>query len=123
MVGAITWIAVAVGMAWGQNVEVTPFIGGQVNGGLDLSTSVVRRIEVQNGLNYGVSLGYLLGDHGAAELMWNHNKADTLAQFVGGGSDRKVFGLNTNQYLGNFLFHLGIAKARCAPSSLRAGRY
>jgi len=114
VLGVITCIAATVGMAWSQNFEVTPFIGGQVNGGLDLSTSVVRRIEVQNGLNYGVSLGYLLGDLGAAELMWNHNKADTTAQF-GGGSDRKVFGLNSNQYLGNFLLHFKDRQTRLRP--------
>ena len=101
----IALVIIAAPKVVAQNIEVTPFIGGQANGGLDLSTTIFRRIEVKNGLNYGVSLGYLLGEHGGVEFMWNHNKADTVAQFTGGGSELKVFGLNTNQYLGNFLYH------------------
>jgi len=41
-----------------QNVEVTGHVGGQFNGGLDLSTSLFRRIEVGNSTNYGVTAGY-----------------------------------------------------------------
>ena len=49
--------------ALAQNIEITPHVGGQINGGLDLSTTIFHRIEVQNGLNYGITAGYLLGDH------------------------------------------------------------
>ena len=88
---AIVWLIVAAPTAWAQRgIEVTPFIGGQINGGLDLSTPLYNRIEVQNGLNFGVSAGYLIGNYGSVEFKWNHNKADTVAQSVGGGADRKV---------------------------------
>src|SRR6478735_5153860 len=100
---AIAWTVVAAPTAWGQKgIEGTPFFGGQTNGGIDLSTALYKRIEVQNGTNYGVTAGYLIGNSGTLEFMWNHNKADTVAQSVGGGADRKVFSLNTNQYLGDF---------------------
>ena len=57
---AIAWTVVAAPTAWAQRgIEVTPFIGGQINGGLALSTPVYNRLDVQNGLNYGVSAGYL----------------------------------------------------------------
>ncbi len=109
---AITWITIGAAMACAQNFEVTPFVGGQVNGGLDLSTAFLNRIEVKNAVNYGVSLGYLLGEHGGIEFMWNHNKADTVAQFTGGGPDFNLFNLSSNQYLGNFLYHF---KGRGSP--------
>ena len=45
---AIAWTVVAAPAAWAQRgIEVTPFIGGQINGGLDLSTAVYNRIDVQ----------------------------------------------------------------------------
>ena len=91
--------------AFAQRIEIGGFVGGQLNGGVDLSTSLFRRIDVQNSMNYGVTAGYLFGEHYGLEFQWNHTAADTVAQPVGGGSDIKVFTLDQNQYMGNFLFH------------------
>lgn len=102
-------------LASAQNFEITPHIGGQFNGGLDLSTSFFHRIEVGNSMNYGLTAGYLVGDHYGVEFQWNHTKADTVAQPVGGGSDIKVFNLNQNQYLGNFLFHFADRESKMRP--------
>ena len=102
-------------VASAQNFEITPHIGGQFNGGLDLSTSLFRRIEVGNSMNYGVTAGYLVGEHDGVEFQWNHTKADTVAQPVGGGSDVNVFNLNQNQYMGNFLFHFADREAKLRP--------
>ena len=98
-----------------QNVEVTGHVGGQFNGGLDLSTSLFRRIEVGNSTNYGVTAGYLLGERYGIEFQWNHTKADTVAQPAGGGSDIKVFSLNMDQYMGNLLFHFADREAKLRP--------
>jgi opacity protein-like surface antigen len=112
---AIAWTVIAAPPAWSQRgIEVTPFIGGQINSGLDLSTPIYNRIEVQNGLNYGVSVGYLIGNHAGVDFMWNHNHADTLAQSIG-GPDQKVFNLNSNQYLGAFLLHFKGRESRLRP--------
>jgi opacity protein-like surface antigen len=113
---AIAWTVVAAPTAWAQRgIEVTPFVGGQMNGGLDLSTALYNRIEVQNGLNYGVSASYSVGKYASVEFMWNHNQADTLGQSTGGNADRKVFSLNTNQYLGDFLMHFKDSESRLRP--------
>jgi len=101
--------------ALAQRVEVTGNIGYQVNGGLDLSTSLFHRIEVGNSTNYGASAGYLFGEHFGAEFQWNHTRADTVAQPLGGGSDIKVFTLNQNQYMGNFLYHFTPHEAPLRP--------
>jgi hypothetical protein len=37
--------------------------------------------------------------------MWAYNKADAVAQPSGGGSGVKIFVLDTNQYIGNFVAH------------------
>jgi len=104
-----SWLAVFIVLgaaaAMAQNLELTGFIGGQLNGGLDLSTAFFRRIDVQNGRTYGLAADYLRGDHYGVEFMWSYNKADTLAQPAGGGSGVKVFTLDSNQYIGNFLAH------------------
>ena len=104
LLSVITWVGL-LPSAFAQRVEVTGNIGYQVNGGLDLSTSLFRRIEVGNSTNYGASVGYLFGELYGAEFQWNRTRADTIAQPQGAGSDIKVFTLNQNQYMGNFLLH------------------
>jgi len=119
LLATTVWAVLAAPTAWAQRgIEVTPFIGGQINGGLDLSTALYNRIDVQNGLNYGVSVGYLIGTNAGVEFMWNHNQAAALAQPTGGGADRKVFGLNTNQYLGDFVVHFKDRQNRLRPFAL-----
>jgi hypothetical protein len=101
--------------AYGQNFEIGANVGGQINGGLDLSTTLFHRIEVGNSLNYGITAGYLLGEHYGIEFQWNKNQADTRAQPIGGGSSIKVFNLNQNQYMANFLLHLTDREERFRP--------
>jgi opacity protein-like surface antigen len=91
--------------AFAQNVEITGHYGGQVNGGLDVSTILFDRLEVENSSSYGVSVGYLVGERGGIEFQWNHSQSDTVAEPVGGGSNIRLFSLNQNQYMGNFLYH------------------
>jgi len=98
-----------------RGIEVTPFIGGEINRGVDLSTALYKRVDVQNGLNYGVSVGYLIGTRTGLEFIWNHNRAGTLAQSVTGGPDRKVFNLKSNQYLGDFVVHFKDRESRLRP--------
>jgi opacity protein-like surface antigen len=101
-------------LSWAQNFELTGQIGGQINGGLDLSTSFYRRIEVGNGLNYGVTFGYLLGERYGVEFQWNHNSADTFGETTSGAKN-KVFTLRTNQYMGNFLYHFADRDKKVRP--------
>jgi hypothetical protein len=54
-------------------------------------------------MSYGISGVYLLGEYTGVEFMWNHNKADTRAQFTAGGTASKVLELHINQYLGDFV--------------------
>jgi opacity protein-like surface antigen len=116
---AIAWTVVAAPAAWAQRgIEITPFIGGQINGGVDLATARFNRLDVQNGLNYGVIAGYSIGNYTAVEFMWNHNQATTLAQPTGGGVDLRVFSLHTNQYLGDFVVHFKGAENRLRPFAL-----
>ena len=113
---ALILLSMAAGFAQGQkNFEATGMVGYQLNGGLDLSTSLFKRIEVRNGLSYGAGLGYLLGDRYSVEFMWTYNKANTFAQPRNGGSDIKLFVLDTNQYFGNFLFHFANREKQLRP--------
>jgi len=115
----IAWMVVAAPAARGQRgIEVTPFFGGQINGGVDLATARFNRLDVQNGLNYGVIAGYSIGNYTAVEFMWNHNQANTVAQPTGGGVDLRVFSLHTNQYLGDFVVHFKSGENRLRPFAL-----
>jgi opacity protein-like surface antigen len=113
---AIAWTVIVAPTALAQKgIEITPFIGGQINTGLDLSTARFNRLDVQNGLNYGVSAGYLIGKYAGIEFTWGHNQADTLAQPIGGGADLKVFSLSANQYLGYYVLHFKDRESRLRP--------
>ena len=72
---------------------------------MDLSTTLFRRIDVQNSMNFGASAGYLFGEHYGVEFQWNKTRADTVAQPRAGGPDIKVFTMNQNQYMGKFVLH------------------
>jgi opacity protein-like surface antigen len=113
---AIAWVVATAPAAWAQKgIEVTPFAGEQINHGLDVSTDLYNRLDVKNGLNYGVVAGYALNSWGSVEFMWNHNQADTFGQPIAGGANVKVFTLKTNQYLGDFLFQFKSPESRLRP--------
>ncbi len=115
LVLAIAWTVVAVPTAWAQKgIEVTPFVGGQVNSGLNVATGPFNNIDVQNGLNFGVSAGYLMGTHAGIEFMWNHNQAGAKAQ-SSGNPELKIFNLRSNQYLGDFVLHFKDRDSRLRP--------
>jgi hypothetical protein len=101
--------------AFAQNVEITGYGGGQINGGIDLSTTLFKRIEVANSANYGAILGYLVGEHYGVEFQWNHNRGDTRAEPLLGGPSVPIFTLNSNQYMGNFLFHFTGKETKLRP--------
>jgi opacity protein-like surface antigen len=115
IVGSFVTSAVAQeNSAAAQPFEITFQVGGQINGGYNLSTSLFNRIEVANSVNYGITTGYLVGEHAGIEFQWNHNSADTSGQ-AAGISSAKLFSLNQNQYMGNFLFHLTSREAKMRP--------
>jgi opacity protein-like surface antigen len=100
--------------AFAQNFEIGAQIGGQLNGGVNLSTTLFHRVDVQHSLNYGVTAGYLL-EYFGAEFQWNRTSAATLAEPNTGGPGVKLFTLNQNQYMGNFLIHFKSREARMRP--------
>lgn len=92
--------------AFGQhNFEVGANVGGQINGGVDLSTTIFHRIDVHNGLNYGLTAGMNLGEAVGVEFQWNHNSADTVGEPITGGHSPTLFKLDQNNYMGNFLLY------------------
>jgi opacity protein-like surface antigen len=114
IVGSFVTSAVAQENLDAQKFEITFQVGAQINGGYNLSTSFFNRIEVANGVNYGITTGYLVGEHGGIEFQWNHNSADTRGQ-ASGVSSAKLFTLTQNQYMGNFLFHFTPRSMRMRP--------
>ena len=116
VLAAIAWTLVAAPAAWAQSrIEITPFAGGQLNGGVDLSTALYNRLDVKSGVNYGVIASYSINNRLSAEFMWNRNQGDTFAQPISAGPDVKVFSLKTNQYLGDLLLHVNSHESRLRP--------
>ena len=120
MSAKITFFSIAalllfVASASAQNVEVTAYVGGQINGGYNFSTSLFHRLEVGNSVNYGIIAGYLLGEHGSVEFQWNRSSSDTRAQPIGPGPSVFLFSLTQNEYMGNYLFHFTDREAHMRP--------
>src|SRR5215467_176985 len=101
--------------AFAQNFEISGHIGRQFNGGVDLSTAFFDRLDVSDSMNYGATAGYLFGGYYGAEFQWNHTRADASGQPFNGGSDVKLFKLNQNQYMGNFLLHFKDQQSKLRP--------
>jgi hypothetical protein len=99
----------------GGNFEVSGMVGGQINGGVDLSTTQFKRLEAGNGLSYGATVGYLLGEHYGAEFQWNRNETQVHAQSIFNVPSVKLFNMTQDQYLGNFLLHLTPREAHLRP--------
>src|SRR5689334_25064622 len=75
---------VLVKFTFAQNFEITPQVGGQINGGLDITPTIFHRIKPQNAFNYGLTAGYLVGGHYGFEFQWNKMNSGTNAQPIGG---------------------------------------
>jgi opacity protein-like surface antigen len=115
---ALAWFVFlpsAFAQSFAQRIEITGHYGYQLNGGLDLSTSIFRRIDVQNASNYGATVGYLFAEHFGLEFQWNRTRPNTVAQPRAGGPDIKVFTMNQNQYLGNFVYHFKSQESALRP--------
>jgi hypothetical protein len=59
IMGSFVTSVVAQESSAAQKFEVTLQAGGQINGGYDLSISLLNRLEVANGVNYGITTGYV----------------------------------------------------------------
>ena len=106
---AIVWILVAAPTVRAQKgIEITPFIGGQTNGGLDISTTLFKRIDIQNGLNYGVNAGYLIGKNAGVEFIY---RSGTVTTAFGDGIDDTLPGgtltFNTGEQSKNIVLTVG----------------
>ena len=113
---ALVSLLLSFSSAVAQNFEITPHVAGQINGGVDLSTTLFRRLEVANGVSYGITAGYLLGSHGGIEFDWNRNNANTVGQRVNSNiNSTTLFSLSQNQYMANFVFHLRDRDASIRP--------
>jgi outer membrane protein with beta-barrel domain len=122
-------VAFAVPNAFSQRFEITGQLGGQWNGGLDLSTANFLHFDVGNSKTYGLTAGYLPGKRFGVEFQWNYSFADITVQSPTGGNV-KLVGLNSNQYLGNFVYHFADKESKLRPfaflglgaNDLRPGR-
>lgn len=101
----IVWLVFASSIAQSQKFELSAAVGGQLNGGLDLSTASLHHIDVKNGLIRGLAFSYEPRARAAVEFMWTYSNPDTVTQAIG-GSSTKIFVLDENRYFGNLLFHV-----------------
>jgi opacity protein-like surface antigen len=97
------------------NFEIGGHVGGQLNGGIDITTALYRRLDAGNALSYGLTVGYLLGEHYGVEFQWTRSTGETRAEPTLGGSSVRLFDLTQDHYLGNFLLHFSDREAHFRP--------
>jgi hypothetical protein len=97
------------------NFEIGGHVGGQLNGGVDLHTTLYKRLEAGNALSYGATVGYLMGEYYGAEFQWTRSETDARAQPLFAGPSVKLFNMTQDHYLGNFLVHFTDREAAFRP--------
>jgi opacity protein-like surface antigen len=113
-------ILTASGLA-AQPVQLTPFVGAQLNGAIDYHSHNFNRIDVGSALVYGVAGGVSVSNLVQFEFQWNRSTPDVTGTPANGGPDVHVFRMTTDQYYGNVLFHFGGQESRVRPYILLGG--
>jgi len=86
--------------------ELSGNVGYKFGGGFE-----TRRLDedlkgsFQAGVNYGASIGYNFNPQFMLEAAWNRQDSALDVQPLSGGNKTEAFGLNIDQYHGNFIWH------------------
>jgi hypothetical protein len=68
-----------------QQLELSGLIGGQLNGGVNYTTSKFARADITNALTYGIALGAGPSNVVSLEFQWNHSSPSLMGVPTNGG--------------------------------------
>ena len=91
--------------AWAQaRIEISPLVGYRTTGSISGGTTIYKEFHIEDGLAYGLSLGYRLNPKFTLEVRWSRVGSSVTAQ----GKDfvkTTVADIDTDTYHANFLFY------------------
>jgi opacity protein-like surface antigen len=97
-------LAFAATAAWAQGrIEISPWVGYRTTGSISGSQTTYTDFHIEDGLAYGLSLGYRLNPKMTIEVRWSRVGSSVTAHgltFV----KTKVADIDTDTYHANFLF-------------------
>jgi len=105
--------------AWAQGrVVLTPFAGYRTAGTLGGDIAEFTDFKVQDGLAYGLSLGYRVSPLFTIEAMWS--RSDSSITALSGATETELTKVSTDQWHANFLYYFGGDEGKACPYLLFA---
>jgi len=89
--------------AWSQSrFEISPFVGYRTTGSIDGAVLELSDFKFQDGLAYGLSLGYRVNQMFTFEVLWSRVDSTLTAQMTGAG-EKELSKLSTDHIHADFL--------------------
>jgi opacity protein-like surface antigen len=105
--------------AWAQGrFVVTPHVGYRTVGTLGGDIAELTDFKVQDGLAYGLALGYRVSPVFTIEAMWS--RVDSNITALSGASEIELTKISTDQWHANFLYYFRGDEAKACPYLLFA---
>jgi len=104
--------------AWAQRIVLTPHAGYRTVGTLGGDIAEFTDFKIQDGLAYGLSLGYRVSPVFTIEAMWS--RSDSSITALSGATEIKLTDVSTDQWHANFLYFFSGDEAMACPYLLFA---
>jgi outer membrane protein W len=105
--------------AWAQSrFVVTPHVGYRTVGTLGGDIAELTDFKVQDGLAYGLAIGYRVSPMFTIEAMWS--RSDSSITALSGASEVELTKIATDQWHANFLYYFGGDEGKACPYLLFA---
>src|SRR5262245_27113265 len=88
-------------------IEISPFIGYTFGGGFDVTDVELAVIDLDSGVSFGASAGYVFKERFQVEFMWNRQKTELVGKLLELDEEIPLADANLDQYHANFLYHFG----------------
>lgn len=105
--------------AWAQGrFVVTPHVGYRTAGTLGGDVAELTDFKVQDGLAYGLAIGYRVSPFFTLEAMWSRSDSNVTA--LSGASELELTKISTDQWHANFIYYFSGDEAMACPYLLFA---
>jgi outer membrane protein W len=105
--------------AWAQGrFVVTPHIGYRTAGTLGGTIAELTDFKVQDGLAYGLALGYRVSPYFTLEAMWS--RSDSSITALSGATEATLTDISTDQWHANFIYYFSGDEGMACPYLLFA---
>jgi hypothetical protein len=109
-------IAILSTMSFAQNKELTVFAGYRTSGSFNVTSLDYLTFDVEDGLNFGLSLGLMISPATEIEFMWSQTNGQLAGYLIAPIFEKEaLFDVYTSQFHFNFLFLFPQGNKRFVP--------